>query len=169
VWHLTLDQIESGTGRIVDKQIAPASAAGSSTYVFDSGNVLYSKLRPYLNKVVRPAEAGIATTQLVPLRPQPRVLCPEFLAYYLRSPRFVAFASGCVAGAKMPRVITAKLWQHEVPVPPLQGARMLTVPLLCQCAVANDTGGTRGAWVSVAAMTKVARDPFTVLPRSGIL
>lgn len=119
LWHLTLDQIESQTGKIILKRVAPVSAASGSTFIFDSGNVLYSKLRPYLNKVVRPSETGIATTELIPLRPRAGVLDPQFLTYYLRSDQFVSFASSCVAGAKMPRIIMAKFWQHQIPVPPL--------------------------------------------------
>lgn len=125
VWHLTLDQIESGTGRIVNARSAPAREAGTSTYSFDEAHVLYSKLRPYLNKVVRPLAPGIATTELVPLRPRPEVLLPEFLAYYLRAPGFLAFASSCVAGTKMPRVMMQKVWKHEIPLPPLSEQRRI--------------------------------------------
>lgn len=118
VWHLNLDQIESDTGRILGKKVAPASEAGNSTYVFDERNVLYSKLRPYLNKVVRPTEPGIATTELVPLRPKSEALDPDYLTYYLRSPAFLTFATERVAGAKMPRMIMSKFWQHRIPLPP---------------------------------------------------
>jgi type I restriction enzyme, S subunit len=112
VWQLTLDQIEADTGNVVNKKVAPAKEAGTSTHGFDSGNVLYSKLRPYLNKVIRPHERGIATTELVPLRPNPAVLDADFLTYYLRSAPFVQFASQFVAGAKMPRVVMGKFWEH---------------------------------------------------------
>jgi type I restriction enzyme S subunit len=115
---LGLEHIESHTGRILKQHIAPAGEAGSSTFVFDEGNVLYSKLRPYLNKVVHPAEPGIATTELVPLRPKRELIDPEYLTYFLRSPHFVTFASSCVAGVKMPRVIMDKLWAYPVPLPP---------------------------------------------------
>ena len=118
VWQLSLDQIESGTGEIVGKRYAPASDAGSSTFCFDTGNVLYSKLRPYLNKVSIPDEPGIATTELIPLRPNPKTLNSSFLAYYLRSPGFVNQASHHVAGAKMPRVVMDWFWEHEAPLPP---------------------------------------------------
>ena len=97
VWQLSLDQIESETGEIVGKRYAAAADAGTSTFCFDAGNVLYSKLRPYLNKVAIPDEAGIATTELIPLRPDPKTLNPRFLAYYLRSPGFVNQASHHVA------------------------------------------------------------------------
>jgi type I restriction enzyme S subunit len=117
VWHLNLDQIESQTGRILEKKRAPASQGGVSTFAFDENHVLYSKLRPYLNKVVRPDEPGIATSELVPLRPLPDVLNPDFLKFYLRSDRFVGFANQVVAGAKMPRMIMDKFWLHEIPLP----------------------------------------------------
>ena len=117
VWHLSLDQIESGTGEINGKRYALASEAGTSTFCFDAGNVLYSKWRPYLNKVTIPDERGIATTELIPLRPKAEILNPRFLAYYLRSPAFVNQASHHVVGAKMPRVSMDWFWEHEIPIP----------------------------------------------------
>jgi len=131
VWHLNLDQIESHTGRIVGRKLAPVHEAGSSTFVFDEGNVLYSKLRPYLNKVVRPSEPGVATTELVPLRPRRELVDRDFITYFLRSSEFVAFASRCVAGVKMPRVIMDQLWEHPIPLPPLSEQRRI-VELLDQ-------------------------------------
>lgn len=117
VWHLSLDQIESETGEVSAKRYGPASEAGTSTFCFDTGNVLYSKLRPYLNKVIVPDESGIATTELIPLRPNPEILDQRFLAYYLRSSAFVNQASHHVAGAKMPRVVMDWFWEHETPLP----------------------------------------------------
>ncbi len=125
VWHLTLDQVESHTGNIVNKKIAPASTAGTSTNVFDDGNVLYSKLRPYLNKVICPTEPGIATTELIPLRPRKDLLDRHYLTYYLRSKHFLGFANVAVAGVKMPRIIMAKFWKHQVPLPPLSEQRRI--------------------------------------------
>ena len=119
VWQLNLDQVESQSGRILSKVTGLASAAGSSTQAFDTGNVLYSKLRPYLNKVVCPDTPGIATTELVPLRPDPKLLDRQYLTYYLRSPEFVTWISNEVAGAKMPRVTMKAFWDHEIPLPPL--------------------------------------------------
>lgn len=119
VWHLTLDQIEPGSGKIGRRSYGRASEAGASTFVFDTQNVLYSKLRPYLNKVVCPDSSGIATTELVPLRPIPGELNREFLCFYLRSPEFVSWASAQVDGAKMPRMKMKSFWAHEMPLPPL--------------------------------------------------
>ncbi|MFR8029320.1 MAG: hypothetical protein ACLU7W_04235 [Bacteroides uniformis] len=73
IWLLNLDMIESNTGRIIEKVYEDVENA-LSVQSFDEGNVLFSKLRPYLNKVVIPDEPGMATTELVPLRPEPSKL-----------------------------------------------------------------------------------------------
>jgi type I restriction enzyme S subunit len=125
VWHLTLDQIESQTGKIINKQLSPASDAGSSTFVFDNGNVLYSKLRPYLNKVIHPQESGIATTELIPLRPLENILNENYLTYYLRSNIFLSFVKQYTTGARMPRVIMDKFWEHYIPLPTLSEQRRI--------------------------------------------
>ena len=117
LWHLGLDQIEGHTGAVLAKHRVPVSEAGTSTFHFDQSHVLYSKLRPYLNKVVVPDEPGIATTELIPLKPNPHLVRREFLAYYLRSPVFLAYASQYVTGAKMPRVILDRFWTHEIALP----------------------------------------------------
>ncbi|WP_334045140.1 restriction endonuclease subunit S [Klebsiella quasipneumoniae] len=119
VWQLNLDQVEPNTGKIIDKVKQPLSSAGSSTHFFNNEHVLYSKLRPYLNKVVVPDELGIATTELVPMKPDQKRLNKEYLAYYLRSKPFVEWVSTQVSGAKMPRVVMSIFWQHEMPLPPL--------------------------------------------------
>ena len=119
VWHLNLDQIESNTGEVLTKSYAPASEAGTSTSWFDSRHVLYSKLRPYLNKVVLADESGVATTELVPLLPDETRLDKRYLWHYLRSKQFVNWVSDQVAGAKMPRVRMKAFWDHEIPLPPI--------------------------------------------------
>ena len=119
IWMLNLDQVEANTGKILNKVIAPKSEAGSSTHGFDKRHVLYSKLRPYLNKVVLPNESGLATTELVPMLPDSKKLDRNFLAYYLRSKSFVDWVSVQTAGAKMPRVSMKVFWDHEIPLPPL--------------------------------------------------
>lgn len=119
VWTLNLDQVEADTGNVLGKVMASVSEAGTSTHGFDERHVLYSKLRPYLNKVVLPDEKGLATTELVPMLPDPLRLDRKYLAYYLRSKNFVDWVSLQVAGAKMPRVSMQLFWQHEIPLPPL--------------------------------------------------
>lgn len=119
VWNLNLDQIESDSGRVLKKVNIPINKLGPSTYPFTAGTVLYSKLRPYLNKVVVADEDGYATTELVPLRCDPEKISSLYLAYFLRSADFLNFANTVVAGAKMPRMVMSEFWRYEVPTPPL--------------------------------------------------
>lgn len=116
VWNLSLEDIESATGRVLTKQHCRVGDLGSAKCVFDERHVLYSKLRPYLNKVVVPDSAGVGTSELIPLYPDER-LDREFLAFYLRSSEFLDFASANTRGANLPRIAMAELWAHHVPVP----------------------------------------------------
>jgi len=116
-WLLNLDMVESQTGRIIEKVLFEQSEIGNSTATFNEENVLYSKLRPYLNKVVLPKEAGFCTSELVPLLPKKGVLDRLFLAYLLRSPGFVSHINSRVAGAKMPRVTMSDFREFDVIIP----------------------------------------------------
>lgn len=129
VWELNLDQIESGTGRILEKELTRVSELGPSTHPFSAGTVLYSKLRPYLNKVVVADDDGYSTTELVPLRCDPAQVLPEYLAYYLRSPEFLSFAHTVVSGAKMPRMVMSEFWRYEIPLPPIIEQRRIAAIL----------------------------------------
>ena len=119
VWSLSLEQIESNSGKIIEKIEVKPSKLGTSTYYFEPPVVLYSKLRPYLNKVASPDSEGYATTELVPLYCDQNKVLPSFMATYLRSKKFVEFANTNSAGAKMPRVMMDKFWSHKVALPPL--------------------------------------------------
>lgn len=120
VWLLNLDMIEAQSGRILDYLIVGKNEVGSSTCTFDTSNVLYSKLRPYLNKVVIPDRCGYATSELIPLQPIRSKINREYLTFVLRSDEFVAMINEKVVGAKMPRVSMSDFRNFDVPVPPLE-------------------------------------------------
>lgn len=125
VWHLNLEAVESDTGRILKRDTCRAGDLKPSKVWFNESNVLYSKLRPYLNKVVVPEGTGAATSELIPLQPDPFRLDREFLAYYLRGPKFVDFTSRITQGANLPRVSMKEFWTHEIPIPPLEEQRRI--------------------------------------------
>jgi type I restriction enzyme S subunit len=118
-WLLNLDQIEKDTGYLGEREWVDPATASNSTHGFTTDHVLYSKLRPNLNKVVCPQESGICTTELVRLRPDPKRLDRKFLTYFLRSEYYMGFARQVVAGAKMPRMVMDRFWEFEIPLPPL--------------------------------------------------
>ena len=129
VWTLNLDQIESHSGKVLAKVMLDREEVGPSTYVFNKGTVLYCKLRPYLNKVVVADDDGVATTELVPLRCDESKVLPSYLAHFLRSATFLAFATNVVAGAKMPRMVMSEFWSYPVPLPPLEEQRRIAAIL----------------------------------------
>lgn len=118
IWLLNLDMIESNTGRIIEKVYEDVESA-LSVQSFDEGNVLFSKLRPYLNKVVIPDEHGMATTELVPLRPDPSKLHKIFLSHLLRGNQFVNYANDIAGGTKMPRMPLTELRNFDCILPPM--------------------------------------------------
>lgn len=130
VWMLNLDQIEKDTGRILSRQFTDAQEASVSTAEFDTRHVLYSKLRPNLNKVVCPDQPGYATTELVRLVPDQNRVLREYLTFYLRSNYFVDFATQCVAGAKMPRMVMDEFWDHNIPVPETRAEQLRIVEII---------------------------------------
>ena len=116
-WLLNLDMVESNTGKVLRFVYVDNSQIGASTVSFDQRNVLYSKLRPYLNKVVVPDRAGFATSEMLPLKPNERIITREYLSYFLRSPYFVGYINGKTSGAKMPRANTDDLKSAEIDCP----------------------------------------------------
>lgn len=118
VWILNLDMIESDTGKVINK-IYDNDTNLVSVAPFDEGNILFSKLRPYLNKVVIPNDKGYATTELVPLRPDISKLNLIFLSNLLRSDSFVNYANSISSGTKMPRMPLTDLRKFECILPPI--------------------------------------------------
>ena len=118
-WLLNLDMVVSNTGEILEKRYYELPEIGNSTIKFNADNILYSKLRPYLNKVVIPEGIGYATSELIPLYPNNSFLNKVFLASLLRSAVFVLYISSKVAGAKMPRVSMGDFWTFPIILPPL--------------------------------------------------
>lgn len=119
-WLLNLDMVEQQTGRVIEYKYVGEDDLNGSIIQFDTENVLYSKLRPNLNKVVLPPKDGFSTSELLPLRPDARVLNRDYLAVFLRSDSFVTWAVSKTAGAKMPRLGTKDLMNAEIPVPTIE-------------------------------------------------
>ena len=119
-WLLNLDAVESNTGRVLEYVYVDHTQIGASTIAFDESNVLYSKLRPYLNKVVLPERPGYATSEMLPLKPNSKVITREYLTYFLRSASFVEYINGKTSGAKMPRANISDLKAVEIDCPSIK-------------------------------------------------
>ena len=125
-WLLNLDMVEQQTGNVISYKYVSSDKLDGSIIQFDTKNVLYSKLRPNLNKVVVPYKPGFATSEMLPLKPDTNVLTREYLAAYLRSSSFVEWAVSKTAGAKMPRLGIKELLNKDMPVPTLKEQEHIT-------------------------------------------
>lgn len=117
-WVLDLEDIDGGAGKVVATATFAERRSLSTKAAFQSGDVLYGKLRPYLNKVVIADRAGFCTTEIIPLRPHSFVAA-EYLRIFLRSPHFLRYAAEKNYGMKMPRLGTTDLESVAIPLPPL--------------------------------------------------
>jgi type I restriction enzyme S subunit len=86
---------------------------------FLAGDVLFGKLRPYFQKVVRPAFSGVCSTDMWAIFPidESRV-DPAFLHWVIANPAFSDFANSAETGTRMPRATWGWVSTYEVPLPP---------------------------------------------------
>ena len=117
IWGLDLEDIEKG-GRLIErKTVGERKAIGDKT-VFSKGDILYSKLRPYLLKILVAPECGICTPEIVPFQMYGGIVS-EYIVNYLRSPYVDNLINSITYGVKMPRVGTETMTTLFVPIPPL--------------------------------------------------
>lgn len=116
--YLGLEHIAQNTGHIIDAPETDGSFIQSQKYLFTPAHVLYGKLRPNLNKVAIPDFYGVCSTDILPLAVR-RVVLPEYVAFFLRSPGFVHHAVQHATGTKMPRFGPRQFLQTSIPVPPV--------------------------------------------------
>jgi type I restriction enzyme S subunit len=116
-WVLDLEDIEKDSGKLLAKKRNKDIKVLSTKHLFKSGNVLYSKLRPYLNKVIIAEEDGCCTSEILPL--DFGIIYNKYAQIVLMSPYFVDYTIQCSYGVKMPRLGTVDGQNAFFPVPPL--------------------------------------------------
>ena len=116
-WTLELEDLESYTGRLLQIKTKKDRPLSGVRHTFCAGDILFSKLRTYLNKVLIPQKDGFCSTEIVPITPF-NCINTEYLYYWLRSPFFVEYSNSCGYGVKMPRLSTSDACRGIVPLPP---------------------------------------------------
>ena len=117
LWGLDLEDIEKG-GRLLNiKTVGERKAIGDKT-IFNRGDILYSKLRPYLLKILVAPEEGICTPEIIPFTCYGNI-CTGYIVSFLKSPYVDDYINSVTFGIKMPRVSTEIMTSLLVPLPPL--------------------------------------------------
>ena len=127
-WMLDLEDIEKDSGIVLQKVRKAERDAASTKHRFHKGQVLYSKLRPYLNKVVLADEDGYCTSEILPLEFEKNIL-PQYARYYLMSPAFLRYANKCSYGVKMPRLGTADGKKAIISIPPIEEQKQIVLAI----------------------------------------
>jgi type I restriction enzyme, S subunit len=117
-WSLDLEDIEKITSRLLARVRHSDRQINSTRNIFQAGDVLYGKLRPYLDKVLVADEPGICTTEIIPFNGYGEI-DSFYLRLVLKSPYFVAYATNSTHGMNLPRLATEKARLALLPIPPL--------------------------------------------------
>jgi len=129
--YLELEDLESGSGRILSR--GNTLTVGSAVTLFKKGDVLFGKLRPYLEKYWVAEFDGKCTGEILAFKPQ-RIVS-RFLFYCLGSRWFIERCNALAYGAKMPRVSwPTQLSQFNLPLPPLPEQQRIAAYLDTNCA-----------------------------------
>ncbi|MGM9580863.1 MAG: restriction endonuclease subunit S [Anaerovibrio sp.] len=127
-WSLDLEDIEKNTGKIVSKVYASERNIKGEKVIFSAGNILYSKLRPYLKKILIATDDGVTTPELVPFYVY-GTECQRYFMWYLRSPYVDITINSVCYGTKMPRVGTDTMCNLVIPLPPLAEQKRIVARL----------------------------------------
>ncbi|NUU33077.1 restriction endonuclease subunit S [Arthrobacter sp. C9C5] len=111
------DHVESGTGRLLAKESASRQGAISGKYLVEPGDVIYSKIRPYLQKAVLSDFTGLCSADMYPLRPKPGVDGTFVLNLILSQP-FTDFAVSVSARSGIPKMNRVEMAEFTTLAPP---------------------------------------------------
>lgn len=128
------ENIESGTTRLLFRRTAADEGVVSTKYEMATGDIVYSKLRPYLRKVVVASERGLCSADSYPLRPDLARVDPHWMAWMLVSDRFTRYATDISARARMPKLNREQLFAYEFDLPGLEEQRRIAAGLNDQLA-----------------------------------
>lgn len=104
-WVLELEDVEKDTSRVLQHLTFAERQSKSTKNQFEAGDVLYGKLRPYLNKIVYATKPGVCTTEIVPLKANDAV-DGRYLFHWVRHPVFLNYVTEVSHGVNMPRLGT---------------------------------------------------------------
>jgi len=117
MWGLDLEDIEKGGKLLSLKLVRERKAIGDKTF-FSKGDILYSKLRPYLLKILIAPKDGICTPEIIPFTCYGNI-SKEYIVGLLKSAYVDNYINSVTFGIKMPRVATETMASLIVPLPPL--------------------------------------------------
>ena len=117
--HIGIDSIEKDTGVLSGFRTVKEDNVISGKYVFTPKHIIYSKIRPNLNKVALPSFDGLCSADAYPILPNSNNCNRLYLAVLLRSEYFLDYILGFSARSNMPKVNRKQVEGFTAPLPPI--------------------------------------------------
>ncbi len=137
-WILELEDIEKESSKIVQRLDAAVRPFKSTKNKFKKGDVLYGKLRPYLNKVIIANQDGVCSTEIIPLDAEPHV-DNRYLFHWIKSETFLNYVIEVSYGVNMPRLGTQDGLAAPFVLPPLAEQKVIADKLDTLLAQVDNT------------------------------
>ncbi|AXU26434.1 TPA: restriction endonuclease subunit S [Clostridioides difficile] len=118
--HIGIDSIEKNTGNILEYSLVKDCNLKSGKYIFDERHIIYSKIRPNLNKVALPNFKGVCSADSYPILCINGVTERVYLGYVLRSEFFLNYILNFSGRTNIPKVNKEQLKGFNMPVPPIE-------------------------------------------------
>lgn len=163
------------------KRAGKSNQAKSTKWKFQTDDILYGKLRPYLNKCVLADRTGICSTDILVLRAKKAAL-PKYIVFALSNSDFVEFANSTVSGMNLPRTTWSKIKHYEIPVPTIAAQRRIVEGLdnlekldakgskdeelaqnLCQSITRQELENIEGSAVLLSSICNITKGTFPTL------
>lgn len=116
--HIGIENIEKNSGRILDYKLVKDCNLKSGKYPFDERHLIYSKIRPNLNKVAKPSFKGVCSADAYPILPTPQSN-RDYLEIVLRSDFFLDYILSFSSRTNIPKVNKQQLEGFCLPIPPI--------------------------------------------------
>ena len=117
--HIGIDSIEKGTGKLSGYRTVREDGVISGKYIFTPKHIIYSKIRPNLNKVALPDFYGLCSADAYPVLPNYKNCNRIFLATAMRSEYFLEYILQFSSRTNLPKVNRKEIAGFRMPLPPL--------------------------------------------------
>lgn len=117
--HVGGDNIVSGTGELINLKPAKQLNLISGKFLFDETQILYNKIRPYLNKVAKPNFKGICSADMYPMKPNGKFINKDYLWSVMTSKDFIKFSETVARRANIPKINREELSEYPIATPPI--------------------------------------------------
>lgn len=117
--HIGIDSIEKETGRLNGYRTVAEDGVISGKYLFTEKHIIYSKIRPNLNKVAMPNFIGVCSADAYPILVKDNTCVKEYLGYIMRSKYFLDYILAFSNRTNLPKVNKKQVEGFSLPLPPL--------------------------------------------------